>query len=120
VNVPSDGVERAVPMRSDHRARAALPVTPTGLAATPESGQVYLRWNLSSGAMSYNVKRATVRRGPTQRLAVSGGTNCIDATAVKAPPITTRPLLSTQRRKRELCPGQRHPQLHIARGGPPV
>ena len=44
--------------------QAPLPSPPTGLAATPGSGQVALAWNPSSGATSYRVKRATVSGGP--------------------------------------------------------
>src|SRR6185503_5062111 len=40
------------------------PPTPTGLSATPGNGQVSLSWNASSGASSYNIKRATVSGGP--------------------------------------------------------
>jgi len=36
------------------------PAAPTGLAATAGDAQVTLTWNASSGATSYNVKRATV------------------------------------------------------------
>jgi fibronectin type 3 domain-containing protein len=42
----------------------ALPAAPTGLAATPSSGQVVLTWNSVSGATSYNVKRSTTSGGP--------------------------------------------------------
>jgi cellulose 1,4-beta-cellobiosidase len=40
------------------------PAAPTSLAATPGNGQVSLSWNASSGATSYNIKRATVSGGP--------------------------------------------------------
>jgi autotransporter-associated beta strand protein len=40
------------------------PATPTGLAATAGNAQVGLTWNASSGAASYNLKRATVNGGP--------------------------------------------------------
>jgi parallel beta-helix repeat protein len=41
------------------------PPAPTGLTATAvSSGQINLSWTASSGAMSYNVKRATVSGGP--------------------------------------------------------
>ena len=40
------------------------PAVPTGLAATPGDTQVALAWNASSGASSYNVKRATTSGGP--------------------------------------------------------
>jgi fibronectin type 3 domain-containing protein len=40
------------------------PPPPTGLTATPGNTQVTLSWNASSGATSYNIKRATVSGGP--------------------------------------------------------
>jgi hypothetical protein len=46
-----------------------VPPTPTSLAATPGGGQVVLAWMPSSGATSYNVKRAPAG---TQNYAVVG------------------------------------------------
>ncbi len=40
------------------------PPAPTGLSATAGNAQVYLSWNPSSGATTYNVKRATASGGP--------------------------------------------------------
>ncbi|MFC5470741.1 glycoside hydrolase family 9 protein [Cohnella suwonensis] len=40
------------------------PVAPTGLTATAGNAQAVLNWTASSGAVSYNVKRATVNGGP--------------------------------------------------------
>jgi fibronectin type 3 domain-containing protein/regulation of enolase protein 1 (concanavalin A-like superfamily) len=40
------------------------PAAPTGLTATAGNAQVALSWTASSGATSYNVKRATVSGGP--------------------------------------------------------
>jgi len=45
------------------------PPVPTGLTATPGNAQVSLSWSASSGATSYNVKRATVSGGPYTTLA---------------------------------------------------
>src|SRR5581483_7830598 len=42
----------------------APPPVPTGLAATAGNAQVSLSWSSSTGATSYNVKRATVSGGP--------------------------------------------------------
>ncbi|MEO7171441.1 fibronectin type III domain-containing protein, partial [Flavobacterium sp.] len=42
----------------------AAPPTPGGLATTAGNAQVGLTWNASSGATTYNVKRATVNGGP--------------------------------------------------------
>jgi len=44
--------------------QAPAPQPPTGLSATPGNGQVSLSWTASSGATSYNVKRATTSGGP--------------------------------------------------------
>ncbi|MBI3722002.1 MAG: fibronectin type III domain-containing protein, partial [Fimbriimonas ginsengisoli] len=41
-----------------------IPPAPTGLKATAGNAQVALSWTASSGATSYNVKRATVSGGP--------------------------------------------------------
>ncbi|MES2924931.1 MAG: fibronectin type III domain-containing protein [Verrucomicrobiota bacterium] len=42
----------------------AIPPVPTGLAATAGNASVSLTWSASSGATSYNVKRATTSGGP--------------------------------------------------------
>ncbi len=52
--------------------------TPTGLAATAGSSQVSLTWNPSSGATSYNVKRATTSGGPYAQVANTSATNDTD------------------------------------------
>ena len=46
------------------RACTAPPAVPSGLTATPGDGQVTLAWTRASGAMTYNVKRATSPGGP--------------------------------------------------------
>src|SRR5216683_7323066 len=45
------------------------PAAPTGLAATAGNARVSLSWTASSGATSYNVKRATVTGGPYTTIA---------------------------------------------------
>lgn len=48
------------------------PATPTGLTATAGNAQVVLSWTASSGAVSYNVGRATVSGGPFTTISTSG------------------------------------------------
>jgi len=43
---------------------ALLPTTPTGLQAFARNAQVLMLWNASTGATSYNIKRATISGGP--------------------------------------------------------
>nr|WP_224753658.1 glycoside hydrolase family 6 protein [Paenibacillus terricola] len=45
-------------------APVAVPAAPTGLTATAGNAQVVLAWTASTGATSYNVKRATTSGGP--------------------------------------------------------
>src|SRR5258708_1859466 len=60
------------------------PAAPTGLAATAvSSSQINLSWTATSGATSYNVKRATVSGGPYTTIATGvTATSYTDATAV--------------------------------------
>jgi hypothetical protein len=51
---------------------------PTGLTATGENTQVSLNWTASSGATSYNVKRATVDGGPYTTVGNTIGTNLLN------------------------------------------
>jgi len=53
----------------------APPSAPVLLSATPGNGQVVLSWSASSGATSYNVKRATVSGGPYTIIASSSSTS---------------------------------------------
>lgn len=48
---------------------AGLPVVPGGLVATSSNAVVSLAWNAASGALTYNVKRATSRGGPYTNIA---------------------------------------------------
>jgi fibronectin type 3 domain-containing protein len=57
----------------------AAPATPNGLNAAAGDAQVSLIWSASSGATSYNVKRATVNNGPYTTIANPSGTNYTDA-----------------------------------------
>ena len=54
---------------------------PTGLTATAGNAQVALSWTASSGATSYNVKRATVSGGPYTTIASPARNNYTDTTA---------------------------------------
>ena len=47
----------------------AAPAAPSGLTATGGNAQVSLSWTASSGAISYNIKRATVSGGPYTTIA---------------------------------------------------
>jgi hypothetical protein len=55
-----------------------VPAAPTGLTASPGDAQVALSWNASSGATSYNAKRATVHGGPYTAVTNVNTTSCID------------------------------------------
>jgi fibronectin type 3 domain-containing protein len=50
-------------------AAPAMPAAPTGLTAAAGNGVVFLNWTASSGALSYNVKRAAVAGGPYTNVA---------------------------------------------------
>ena len=60
--------------------QGVAPAAPTGLTATPGNAQVSLSWNASSGATSYNVKRATVSGGPYTTVAPTSATSFTDTT----------------------------------------
>ncbi|HET9313992.1 MAG TPA: endo-1,4-beta-xylanase [Vicinamibacteria bacterium] len=51
------------------------PAPPTGLTATAGNAQVALTWSASSGATSYNVKRATTSGGPYATVGSTAGTS---------------------------------------------
>ncbi|MEO7101622.1 MAG: fibronectin type III domain-containing protein [Luteolibacter sp.] len=55
------------------------PSAPIGLAATGGNAQVALTWNISSGATSYNVKRATVNGGPYSTITSVTGAGFTDS-----------------------------------------
>lgn len=56
----------------------ALAAVPTNLAATAGSAEINLTWTASSGATSYNIKRATVTGGPYTQLASASSTSYSD------------------------------------------
>ncbi len=51
------------------------PPAPSGLVATAGNAQVSLTWNASTGAASYNIKRATVSGGPYSTVGTSTSTS---------------------------------------------
>ncbi|HEX9047093.1 MAG TPA: LamG-like jellyroll fold domain-containing protein, partial [Verrucomicrobiae bacterium] len=64
VSAMNAGTESGNSTQTSATPQAPLPATPTGLTATAGNAQVGLSWNASSGATSYNLKRATVNGGP--------------------------------------------------------
>ena len=75
----SDNSAPAGPARS-----CSTPVAPISLTATRGVGQVVLNWTASTGATSYDVRRATVSGGPYTSIATptGGTTNTYTDTAV--------------------------------------
>jgi beta-galactosidase len=57
----------------------AVPATPTGLTATGGNQEIALSWTSSTGAISYNIKRAIVSGGPYTTIASRVATIHIDA-----------------------------------------
>ncbi|MGB2636522.1 MAG: glycoside hydrolase family 44 protein [Candidatus Acidiferrum sp.] len=55
-----------------------VPPAPSGLAASPGNAQVSLSWSVSSGAISYHVKRSAVSGGPYMQVAAPSGTTYLD------------------------------------------
>jgi hypothetical protein len=60
-------------------APVTIPAAPTGLTAIAGNMQVALTWQASSGATSYNVKRATVNGGPHTQLANAASASYTDS-----------------------------------------
>jgi hypothetical protein len=61
-------------------AASTTPVPPLNLAATGGHQQISLAWTASTGANSYNVKRATTNGGPYTTVAGPAGTSYTDTT----------------------------------------
>ena len=59
---------------------------PAGLIATGGSGQVALSWTATTGATSYNVKRATTSGGPYTTLATTAASAITDVAVVAGTP----------------------------------
>ena len=58
------------------------PPIPTGVMATPASGQVTLSWNSSAGATSYKVGRSTTTGGPYSSIASPAASPYVDTTVI--------------------------------------
>src|SRR5262249_13113461 len=125
------------------KSAAVPPPAPTGLTAAPGNNRVDLSWNASSGATSYNVKRATVSGGPYTPIATGvtttsyadttavNGTTCYyvvsavnasgesgdsnQASATPAPPVPPNPPTTLAAR----ATGKRKIQLTWAQSGSP-
>jgi cellulose 1,4-beta-cellobiosidase len=75
---PNAGGESIDSSEASATPQAVKPLPPAVLTATPDNGQVALSWSASSGATSYNVKRATVSGGPYTTIASPGATSYTD------------------------------------------
>ena len=65
-------------------AAPSAPAAPLNLTATGGNQQVSLAWTASTGATSYNVKRATSTGGPYTTVASPAGTSYTDTTVTNA------------------------------------
>ena len=61
-------------------AASTAPAAPLNLTATGGKQQISLAWTTSTGANSYNVKRATTNGGPYSTVAAPAGTSYTDTT----------------------------------------
>ncbi|MEO3946010.1 endo-1,4-beta-xylanase [Gorillibacterium sp. CAU 1737] len=67
-------------------AATQVPDVPTGLTGTPGDGKATLSWVASSGATSYQVKRAAASSGPFTTIATVTGTTFTDSGLVNETP----------------------------------
>ncbi|MBW8780689.1 MAG: alginate lyase family protein [Verrucomicrobia bacterium] len=72
------GGESANSVQASATPQVPAPAAPTGLSATAGDTQVVLGWNVSVGATSYNVKRATASGGPYTTVATVTGNGYTD------------------------------------------
>lgn len=66
----------------------SVPSAPTGLAAGISVSQIYLSWNATYGASSYNIYRSNTSGGTYTKLGTAGGTTYTDSTIAKSGGIT--------------------------------
>jgi aryl-phospho-beta-D-glucosidase BglC (GH1 family)/fibronectin type 3 domain-containing protein len=78
VSAVNAGGESANSAQTSATPQVPAPPAPAGLVATGGDAQVALTWNASSGAASYNVKRATVSGGPYSTITNITGTSFTD------------------------------------------
>ena len=71
-------------------AAPTAPVPPLNLTATGGNQQVSLAWTASTGATSYNVKRATTNGGPYTTVASPAGTSYTDTTVTNGTAVLLR------------------------------
>jgi mannan endo-1,4-beta-mannosidase len=69
ITLSGGGLQRMVSVTQSAAAQQLPPAAPAGLTATAGNAQVSLRWNASTGATSYNVKRSTTNGGPYTNVA---------------------------------------------------
>jgi Glycoside hydrolase family 44/Fibronectin type III domain len=74
VSAPGSGSGGSAPTSPS----TTIPAAPAGLAATAGNAQVALTWSASSGATSYNVKRATTSGGPYNTISSPTGASYSD------------------------------------------
>ena len=67
-------------------AASTAPVPPLNLTATGGNQQISLAWTASTGATSYNVKRAATNGGPYTTVASPAGTSYTDKTVTNGTP----------------------------------
>jgi cellulose 1,4-beta-cellobiosidase len=75
---PDAGGASADSIEASATPQAATPLPPTGITATSGNAQVAVSWTASTGATSYNVKRATASGGPYTVVASPTSTSYTD------------------------------------------
>jgi fibronectin type 3 domain-containing protein len=75
---PDAGGASADSIEASATPQLAAPLPPTGVTASPGNAQVTVSWSATSGATSYNVKRATTSGGPYTTVASPTSTSYTD------------------------------------------